>query len=109
MARIAIITDPDTGLGFKLTGVDVFNVFSPHEAESYIEKFLKNREYEIVAYSEEYSPHLPESLRKKAEESILPIFIAIPSIKSRREGGIEEEYIERVLQRALGFYVKIKR
>jgi len=109
MARVAIITDPDTALGFRLAGVDAYSVLSHQEAEDYIKRFLRNREYEIVAYSDEYSGNLPESLHRKIEESILPIFISIPSVKSWREAGKEEEYIERVLQRALGFYVKIRR
>lgn len=109
MARIGIITDPDTVLGFRLAGVDAYSASSHRQAEDCIKRFLKNREYEIIAYSDEYSEYLPESLRRKIEESILPIFISIPSVKSWKEGGREEEYIERVLQRALGFYVKIRR
>jgi len=109
MARVAIITDPDTALGFRLAGVDAYSVLSHQETEDYIKRFLRNREYEIVAYSDEYSEHLPEPLHRKIEESILPIFISIPSVKSWREVGREEEYVERVLQRALGFYVKIRR
>lgn len=109
MARIAVITDPDTGIGFKLTGIDVYTAPSYQEAAGYIERFLKTREYEIVAYSEDYSGEMPESLRRKLEESILPVFIAMPSIQSWREGGKGEEYITRVLQRALGSYIKIKR
>lgn len=109
MARIAVVTDPDTGLGYRLTGVDVYSASSYQEAGDYIERFLRNREYEIVAYSEEYSGYISEPLRRRMEESILPIFIAIPSIKSWREGEREEEYIAGILQRALGFYVKIRK
>ena len=109
MAKIAVITDPDTGIGFKLTGIDVYNAPSYQEAAGYIERFLKNKEYEIVAYSEDYSGEMPESLRRKLEESILPVFMALPSIQSWREGERGEEYITRVLQRALGSYIKIKR
>ncbi len=112
MARIAVITDGDTALGFRLAGVDAFDVSSDRDAEVLIERFLRNREYEIVAYSEEYLPLLSDSLKKRVEESTLPVFISVPSVMSSREGGEgkrEEEYIARVLQRALGFYVKIRK
>lgn len=112
MARIAVITDSDTALGFRLAGVDAFDVSSGRDAEVLIERFLRNREYEIVAYSEEYLPYLSDSLKKRVEESTLPVFISVPSVislKDGREGEREEEYIARVLQRALGFYVKIRK
>lgn len=112
MARIAVITDSDTALGFRLAGVDAFDVSSGRDAEVLIERFLRNREYEIVAYSEEYQPHLSELLKRRVEESTLPVFISVPSVTSSREGREgerEEEYIARVLQRALGFYVKIRK
>lgn len=109
MARIAIITDPDTALGCKLTGVDVYSVSASQEGAGYLDRFLKSREYEIIAYSEEYTGDLAESLRRKIEESVVPIFIAIPSIRSWREGERGEEYLAKVLQKALGFYVKIRR
>lgn len=109
MARIAIVTDSDTGLGFGLTGIDVYGLPSPADAEKCIGGFLGNREYGIVAYSEDFRERLPESLRKKVDESRVPIFVAVPSIKSWKEGEAGEEYIARVLQRALGFYVKIRR
>ncbi|MBI5180057.1 MAG: V-type ATP synthase subunit F, partial [Nitrospirae bacterium] len=78
MARIAIVTDHDTGLGFRLTGVDVFSASSYQESEMFIERLLKDRGYGLVAYSEEYTESLPESLRIKMEESTLPVFIVIP-------------------------------
>ena len=109
MSRIAIITDPNTGLGFRLAGVDVYSVSLYKEAEEHIVRLLKNQEYGLIAYSEEYTEHFPESMRIKMEESTLPVFIAIPSIKSWKEVEREEEYIGKILQKALGFYVKIKR
>lgn len=109
LAKIAIVTDHDTGLGFRLAGVDVYSASSYKETEGHIEKLLKDKEYGLVAYSEEYTEHFPESMRIKMEESSLPVFIAIPSIKSWKEVEREEEYIGKILQKALGFYVKIKR
>ena len=74
-----------------------------------IGRLLKDREYGLVAYSEEYSESLPESLRIKMEESTFPVFIAIPSVKSLKATEREEEYVTRILQRALGFYIKLRK
>ena len=109
MARIAVVTDHDTGLGFRLTGVDVFSTSSYLESEMFIERLLKDREYGLVAYSEEYTENLPESLRIKMDESTLPVFIAIHSVKSWKAVEREEEYVARILHRALGFYIKIRK
>ena len=38
-----------------------------------------------------------------------PVFIAIPSVKSWKAVEREEEYVARILHRALGFYIKIRK
>lgn len=45
MARISVITDSYTALGFRLAGVDAFDASSGRDAEVLIERFLRNREY----------------------------------------------------------------
>ena len=43
------------------------------------------------------------------EERTFSILIAIPSVKSLKATEREEEYVTRILQRALGFYIKLRK
>jgi V/A-type H+-transporting ATPase subunit F len=109
MARLLVITDPDTGLGFRLAGLDTIEVTSAEEAAERLLALLKGREPGVVIYSEEYRRALPEKTQAVLEESVSPVFFAIPIARARQVGEPREAYVARLLRRAIGYQVKLKR
>lgn len=109
MARLVVITDPDTALGFRLTGVEVTEVAGVEEATERLLALLKARESGVVIYNEEYHRALPEKSRAALEESITPVFFAVPVARAGRLGEPREEYLARLLRRAIGYQLKIRR
>jgi hypothetical protein len=43
------------------------------------------------------------------EESLQPVFVPIPHIRSWREGEERGEYLARLLRRVIGYQIKIRR
>jgi vacuolar-type H+-ATPase subunit F/Vma7 len=109
MARLIVITDPDTALGFHLTGVDVTEMADPQAAAYRLLAVLKSREAGVVIYNEEYRTALSVKDRAALEDSITPVFFAIPVARAARKGEPRELYLARLLRRAIGYQVKIKR
>jgi V/A-type H+-transporting ATPase subunit F len=109
MARLIVITDPDTALGFRLAGVDVDEAPTPGAGGELLLSRLRAREAEIVVYNEEYATALPEKTRAALEDSLVPVFFAIPVAQARRAGEPREQYLARLLRRAIGDQLKIKR
>ena len=106
MYKIVVVTDPDSAPGFRLAGADVIEASSLDEARKVIPPLIYNDDTGIVAISEDLMPALDEKMQEKIGRTYRPIIIPIPS----RIKGIERtSYIERMLQRAIGYNIVIRR
>lgn len=109
MARLLVLTDPDTALGFRLAGVEVSEVSTKEEAAARLLTLLRAKEAGIVIYNEEYQAALSEKSQVALEDSMSPVFFAIPVSQTHRAGEPREQYLARLLRRAIGYQLKITR
>ena len=106
MYNFIVVTDPDSAPGFRLAGVEVVEATGLAEAKQVISSLLYKDDTGIVAISEDLMPALDEKMQEKIGKTYRPIIIPIPS----RMKGIERtSYIERLLQRAIGYNIVIRR
>lgn len=106
MYKIVVVTDPDSAPGFRLAGADVLEASNLDEAKKIIAPLIFKDDTGIVAISEDLMPALDEKMQEKIGKTYRPIIIPIPS----RIKGIERTtYIERMLQRAIGYNIVIRR
>jgi V/A-type H+-transporting ATPase subunit F len=106
MYKFVVVTDPDTAPGFRLAGVDVLEASNLEEARKLIPPLVYRDDTGIVAVSEDFMAALDEKMLEKIEKTYRPIIIPIPA----RIKGIERtSYIERLLQRAIGYNIVIRR
>ncbi len=106
MYRFVVVTDPDTAPGFRLAGVDVIEAPNPEEAVKAINSLFYRDDTGIVAVNEEYMASLDEKLMVRMQKSYRPIIIPIPAGEKRMD---RTGYIERLLQRAIGYNIVLKR
>lgn len=109
MARLLVITDSDTALGFRLAGVEPTEVSDPETAADRLFSLLKSKEPGVVIYNEEYRAALSGKDQAALEESITPVFFALPVARAGRMGEPRDIYLARLLRRAIGYQLKIKR
>lgn len=109
MPRLLVVTDPDTALGFRLAGIEVAEVTGADKAVERLLALLRAKEAGIVIYNEEYRSAIPEKNQATLEESLTPIFFAIPVARAAPISERREEYLARLLRRAIGYQLKIKR
>lgn len=109
MARLIAITDPDTALGFRLAGIEVTEVAGAEEAAGRLLSLRKAKDVAAVIYNEEYREGLAEHDQVALDESIAPVFFSIPVARAMRTGEAREQYLARLLRRAIGYQLKIKR
>jgi V/A-type H+-transporting ATPase subunit F len=106
MYKFVVVTDPDSAAGFRLAGVDVLEASSLDEARKVIPPLMYKDDTGIVAVSEDFMAALDDKLLEKIDKTYRPIIIPIPA----RIKGIERtSYIERLLQRAIGYNIVIRR
>ncbi len=106
MYKFIVVTDPDTAPGFRLAGVDVLEVPAIEDAGKIIGPLLYRDDTGIVAVNEEYMRILDDKLIAKMEKSYRPIIIPIPAGAKKMD---RTSYIERLLQRAIGYNIVLKR
>ncbi len=109
MAWLRVITDPDTALGFRLAGVEVNEATDPVQAGEQLLALLRAGEAGIVIYNEDFVSALPEPAVIALEESLTPVFFAIPGAQTVRPAERREEYLARLVRRAIGYQLQIKR
>jgi V/A-type H+-transporting ATPase subunit F len=106
MYRFLVVTDPDSAPGFRLAGVEVIEVSSQEEARKAINALVFKDDTGIVAVNEEFIAALDQKLVETIEKTYRPIMIPIPSRAKRIDRA---SYIERMLQRAIGYNIIVRR
>jgi V/A-type H+-transporting ATPase subunit F len=96
MYKFIVVTDPDSAPGFRLAGVDVLEASSLDYKD----------DTGIIAISQDLMSVLDDKLLEKIDKTYRPIIIPIPP---RLKGVSRTSYIERLLQRAIGYNIVIRR
>lgn len=109
MARLIVITDPDTALGFRLAGVEVIEVTGAQQAAGRLLSLRKTKDAGVVIYNEDYRRNLSDREQVALDESVAPIFFSVPVARTRQTGEARADYLARLLRRAIGYQLKIKR
>lgn len=106
MRKFVVLTDPDTAIGFRLAGVDVVEARSPEDARSMINSLSAKEDTGILAVNEDFLAAMDEKFMDKIEKMRRPIIIPVPS---RAKGVDRKSYIERLLRKAIGYNVIMRR
>ncbi|UCF30378.1 MAG: V-type ATP synthase subunit F [bacterium] len=109
MSEILVIGQPEIVEGFSLAGADVETCSDPSRLEWRVMDLLRGRSHGIVIITEELYESLPEKVRLKAEESGRPLFITLPRPRGEDFWTEQEDMITRIIRRAIGYRLKIRR
>ncbi len=109
MATLVIITDPETALGFRLTGVNVEEVAGPSDGSERLLQWFERKEQGVVMYNEGFRTGLTSLQQAMLDDSLTPVFFPLPVERAKPGVEAREEYLARVLRRAIGYQVKLKR
>jgi V/A-type H+-transporting ATPase subunit F len=106
MYKFVVVTDPESAPGFRLAGVEVLEAQNQEEAKKIITSLIFKDDTGIVAVSQDFLATLDEKFMEKIEKTYRPIIIPIPS---RVRGLDQTGYMERLLRRAIGYNIVIRR
>jgi len=106
MYKCMVVTDPETAAGFRMAGVEVIELANPDDAEKLVTKLLHRDDTGVIAMNEDFIERLDHRIMERIERSYRPIIIPIPSGKKQVE---KESYIDRLLRRAIGYNIVVRR
>lgn len=105
MYKFVVVTDQDTAPGYRLAGVDAYDVAGPEKVKELLAGLIMKEGIGIIAVSEDYLDGLDERFRDRIERLQRPIVIAIPS---RLKNVDRRLYIERLLRKAIGYNIVMR-
>lgn len=106
MFKFVVVTDVDRASGFRLAGVEVLEAPGVEEAKKIIPPLLFKDDIGIVAVNEEYLLSLDEKLMSRIEKLTRPLIIPIPAKSKELD---RHSYIERLLRKAIGYNIVLRR
>ncbi len=110
MSRILALVRHDLGAGFSLAGIDVSAVADARELRSALRGAVEGTRYGMVVVEEELMAGLEESDRAAFAAVTVPLVIEVPGGLEWMEaaGEPQEDYVARLIRRAVGYQLNIK-
>ena len=105
MKRIVAITPPDAGNGFGCCGA-VHMVALPGEAYQALVRALGEPESGVVILDERLLAEVGEEQVKALELRWPGVLVVLPAPDA---GGAVEDYATRLIRRAVGYHVRVRR
>ncbi|MCP1714643.1 V/A-type H+-transporting ATPase subunit F [Methanocalculus alkaliphilus] len=105
MYKCMVVTDPETAIGFRLAGLEVIELTDPGEASALLSSLLYRDDTGIIAINEDFIAALDGKIMERVEKTYRPIVLPIPSGKST---GEQENYIDRLLRKAIGYNIVVR-
>ena len=109
MSDLLVLGKAEVVEGFSLTGARFEAVTDPDRMGWIVSELMRNRDTGIVIITEELYDQIPEKIRVRAEASARPLFITLPGPAGRELWDEREDLISRIIRRAIGYRLKIKR
>lgn len=109
MSHVVAVMDREAGLGYRLAGVELREASTAEEMGRKAEALSADPGIRLVILDEDLFRGLPRALQRKLEESRKPVFIPVPSLPLRKGALPPEEYVARLIRRAVGYQVRIRR
>lgn len=110
MARILALVRHDLASGFALTGVDVQSVSDARELRRALSAAAGGPRYGMVVVEEELMATLEDTERASFAAVVVPLIIEVSGELAWTEAaeGPSEDYVARLIRRAVGYQLNIK-
>jgi vacuolar-type H+-ATPase subunit F/Vma7 len=108
MAALRAILDPVLAAGFRLAGLQVDEVVKASEAAAALGRLCCTPGVGVVLIRQDWFDALPEALRRTVDRQPIPIVVPVPRADWTEGRGGAEAYILDLLQRAIGYRVRLQ-
>ncbi|MDP2689689.1 MAG: V-type ATP synthase subunit F [Deltaproteobacteria bacterium] len=109
MPELLVITAPGDSLGFRCAGLECVEAKAGDDISSMLLSIQAEGRRGLVVIEDRLLARVPESVMKRLKKKPLPIIlpISVPQVWGVAEG--EESPVVRLIRRAIGYQIKIKR
>lgn len=108
MYKVVVLTDRETAYGFRLAGVDVYEIGSAQEANNEINRLLEDDRTGILAINEGFLAGIDDRIKARIEATYRPIVVSLPIKEKLGAIGERKAFLARLVHKAVGFDVTLK-
>lgn len=108
MATLRLILAPVLASGFRLAGLEVEEARTADEASRLVDRYASRSETGLILLQQEWFDGLPEGQRRALDRVPLPVIVPVPSAEWIEGRGAAESWILDLLQRAIGYRVRLQ-
>lgn len=108
MATLRLILSPTLAPGFRLAGLEVNEAPTAGEASRLVDRYASSADTGVILLQQEWFDALPESQRRALDRVPVPVIVPVPGAQWSEGRGAAESYILDVLQRAIGYRVRLQ-
>lgn len=108
MYKVVVLTDPETACGFRLAGVDVYEVDCPEKVNNEINRLLEDDRTGILAVNEGFLVGIDDRIKVRIEATYRPIVVSLPIKEKLGSIGERKAFLARLVHKAVGFDVTLK-
>jgi V/A-type H+/Na+-transporting ATPase subunit F len=108
MPRMVVLTDSETGVGFRLAGVEVREAVQDDAREA-LDELIGSDEYGLVVVDEGLIPDPIAASERAMRGRELPVVLPLPSLGGAfAEGDDAVAYMKALVRDAIGFDIKLE-
>lgn len=105
MTGIVFITEEDARYGFSLAG-SMQQTITADETEEVLRRTMEDPDVGVVVIDERLLRSIPEKRFAELEEKWFGLLVTLPS--PAPEVDHEEDYLQRLIRKALGYHVRLQ-
>jgi vacuolar-type H+-ATPase subunit F/Vma7 len=109
MAGFLIITEEGASLGFRCAGIECLEVNGLADIPALLFKLQAGGRYGLVVVDEKILERVPEHEMRRIHKKGLPIIMPINIPRQWGEAEFGESPVVRLIRRAIGYQIKIKK
>lgn len=109
MAAVLVIVGRESAVGFRLGGFECKEVGEQDDMTAVIEAVVAEHKYGFICMEERYFKRVSEGVLRRINRKAVPVIMPIEIPLSWEVGAPEEPHIARLIRRAVGYRIKIRR
>lgn len=106
--KVRVIASPAVATGFRLGGVPADEASDASEASVLLQRLVALPDCGILLVEQPLLDAVPIEMRAELERRAVPLIVPIPAPVWGAEAGGGEDYIVSLLQRAIGYRVRLQ-
>ena len=107
MAKMLVVTDAETAIGFRLAGVDVLET-NADDAQRAVEEVIASDRYGLVVIDEGLLADPVKVMERAMRVRDLPVLLPMPGLSATFDHEADATaYMQQLVRSAIGFDIKL--